>query len=440
MNADLPHRIAGALRVYWRGLVQVLLPLRLSGDYSYRQEPVPETLYGPETIAGGAMMVLPVVGGGLLAAVGWWRERRTRRLLEGPRPGAQAYGAPGTPARLEPRRWRRRMIGAATLVTTAGLSGLATELWLLDQGGPTYAPTWPFAVATVTIGLGLFTEGWPSPRTPWTSRPPRPLHHVAPTLAPLGLVWLVIAYFPHSNIPVLLPTVRAERFWYFPVIGTSLLLGLAFAWLAEVAGAEPRSNRRPAAVTIQGRRISLAMVLIGLFLGFQGVQAYRHAMDYRDDLTFWEATKEAVPLSAKAHLNYSVMKGARGDLETRLAESRIALELAPSWPMAHVYTGDTLCRMHRAEEAWPHYAKGFALGPNERSLIALGLQCLYDEKALDQHEEQLRALAAEHPGSWLAYLAVDTLDHGDEPSHGGVDPQYRPRGYNEGPKKEKKKE
>jgi hypothetical protein len=63
------------------------------------------------------------------------------------------------------------------------------------------------------------------------------------------------------------------------------------------------------------------------------------------------------------------------------------------------------------------------------------LQCLYDEKHLTEHDAELRALAAKHPGSWIAYLAVDTLDHGDEESHQGVDPQYRPRGYNEGPKK-----
>ncbi|HEY6722578.1 MAG TPA: tetratricopeptide repeat protein, partial [Polyangiaceae bacterium] len=39
--ADVPHRVAGALRVYWHGLGQVLLPFTLSGDYSYAAEPVP---------------------------------------------------------------------------------------------------------------------------------------------------------------------------------------------------------------------------------------------------------------------------------------------------------------------------------------------------------------------------------------------------------------
>jgi len=178
--------------------------------------------------------------------------------------------------------------------------------------------------------------------------------------------------------------------------------------------------------------VSVPALLISAFLSVQCMQAYRHSMDYRDDLVFWRATKDAVPNSSKAHLNYSVMVGARGDLETRLHESKIAMRLAPKWPMAHIYTGDTLCRLHRPHEAWPHYAHGFDIGKNERSLIALALQCMYDEKVLTHYDEELRALADKHPGSWIAYLATDTLDNHER--YQGVDPQYRPRGYNEGPK------
>jgi len=106
---------------------------------------------------------------------------------------------------------------------------------------------------------------------------------------------------------------------------------------------------------------------------------------------------------------------------------------ATDWAMAHVYTGDTLCRMHRAEEAWPYYKSGFEKGPNDKGLISLALQCMWDEKILKNHDAELREIAADHAGSWIAYLATDTLDNGDK--NGGVDAQYRPRNYNEGPKK-----
>jgi hypothetical protein len=328
-TADFPHRVAGALRVYFRGLTQVLFPWTLSGDYSFAQEPTPQKLIFPESVLGALALVLAP-----LAAIAAWirglfAERRERRA--------------------------------------ASPSG-------------SYQYTW--------------------------------------VLLALGLLWVPLSYFPHSNIPVLLPTVRAERFWYLPVIGTALLLGLALSEL------HARLRSRSGAIA--------AVAVIAIFLGFQALRARLHALDYIDDLTFWNATRRAVPNSAKAHLNYSVMVGARGRLEERLVSSKKALDIAPSWPMAHVYYGDTLCRLHRADEAWPHYARGFELAPNDSNLIALGLQCLWDEKAIQKRGDELVALSDRHPGSWLAYLGRDIVYNGEQ--HGGVEKKYRPRSYNEGPK------
>ena len=330
IDADLPHRVAGALRVYASGLVQVFFPWRLSGDYSFPAEPVPPRVVFPGSVLGGALLALPPFVG-----VGLW----IRALLR-----------------------ERRERAAGTFASF---------------------PSVCFA-------------------------------HTA--LVAVGLLWVPLAYFPHSNIPILLPTVRAERFWYLPAVGLALMLGPAATYLLR---------------TFPGRP---SIVTLSLWLGFQAAQARLHAIDYTDDLMFWRATKNAVPRSAKAHLNYSVMVGARGELEERLRSNRRALELAPRWPMAHVYLGDTLCRLHRPVEAWPAYAKGFELGPNDPNLIGLALQCLWDEKAIPDHQDELLALSEKHPGSWLAYLASDIVYNGKE--HGGVQKKYRPRSYDGGPKEE----
>lgn len=337
VNADGIHRVGGALRVWFRGLTQVVFPLTLSGDYSAPQEPIPPTLFAPEIILGGILMVLPFP----LAA---WL-------------GIRGY-----------RRWKAQPA---------------------DVDPTSYKPDLSLIIA-------------------------------------FGALWAMISYFPVSNIPVLLPTVRAERFWYFPVIGTSLILAVFFAWTTDWLKA-----KIPPWLT--GQRAFLGFI-VAFFL-FQGFSARKHANDYTDDLSFWDATRKAVPRSAKAHLNYSVMKGARGDLNTRLESNGVALQLAPDWPMASVYYGDTLCRLHRAHEAWPYYAKGFELAPNDVNLIALGLQCLWDEKVLTEDSPErgeLDTIKDKHPGSWLEFLGRDILEHGEE--HNGVDPKYRPRGYNEGPK------
>lgn len=330
VNADFPHRVAGALRVYFRGLGQVVFPWTLSGDYSFPQEPVPPKVVFPQSVLGGLGMVAPPLAAAVPWLRAWWKERRARRE------GAE--------------------------LPTAAL--------------------------------------WPS------------------LLLAVGLMWVPIAYFPHSNIPVLLPTVRAERFWYLPVVGTSLVIGATFA----LALARPAWRRA-------------VVIFIACFFGFQAVKARWHALDYTSDLTFWRATQRSVPNSAKAHLNYSVMVGAHnGDLPKRLAINGEAKRLAPQWPMAHVYYGDTLCRMNRAEEAWPHYKVGFELGPNDPNLLALGLQCLWDHKAIESRHDELLEMAEAHPGSWLAYFATEIVQRGAE--HGGIEKKYRPRGYDEGPKKD----
>ncbi len=327
VDATGPQRVAGGLRVYSRGIGEVLLPFRLSGDYSSPQEPIPSRLVFPESILGGLEMVLPIVLAPLLAIKGIWKNRKR---------------------------------------------------------GSTEAPADLYALAAIS------------------------------------LMWIVVSYFPVSNIPIVLPTVRAERFWYFPVIGTSFLLAMAFTRIIRYSRARGYAWA--------------GIAFVCIFFVWQAVAARAHANDYTDDLVFWNATRHAVPRSAKAHLNYSVMQGARGNLEERRKANEVALELAPKWPMASIYLGDTLCRMHRVQEAWPHYKVGFMLAPGDPNLISLGLQCLWDEKYFSNVEGELSEMGSETSGSWLDFLQRDMADHGEE--HNGVDPKYRPRGYNEGPKNE----
>jgi hypothetical protein len=340
LDASPPYRIAGGLRVFARGLGQVLFPWTLSGDYSAPQEPIPTRLVSPESVIGAVAMIGPLIACPIVGVVGWWRSIRSP--------------------------------------------------WLDLPDAPT---------ASGEVALRR------SPAAP---------------LVAFALAWIAVSYFPVSNIPVVLPTVRAERFWYFPAIGSALLLGIAFA----------RGLRAS-----RGRGRAVAVMLVVAFFAFQAFAARRHAFDYTNDLIFWNATRKAVPRSAKAHLNYSVMLGARGDLKGRLEANAVAYELAPQWPMASVYMGDTLCRMHRAAEAVPHFVRGFALGPNDPSLIALGLQCLWDEGQLAPDSPargELQDVADQYPGSWLQWLVDDTLKNGAD--NQGVNPKYRPRGYNEGPK------
>lgn len=344
-QADPVLRIAGALRVYFRGLVQVVFPWQLSGDYSFPQEPVPAKPIFIESILGALCMAVPPIAAVGLYCRGLWLE------------------------------YQRRF--------------------------------------TAQFGLEVNSDG--PAAADWGNNTTRLL----PLLA-LCMIWVPFTFFPQSNIPVVLPTVRAERFWYVPLLATSMIVGCGL-WAVWHWAARRRLQ-------------TYGLAFVGLFFAFQGGRARAHALDYRNDLVFWRETAKAVPNSAKAHLNYGVMLGARNDLEGRLVENGRALELAPEWPMANIYYGDTLCRLHRADEAWPHYARGFELGPNQQMLISLALQCLWDEKVYDKYKTELDTLSTKHKGSWVAYLANDMKTNGEK--NKGVDPKYRSRGYNGGPRQD----
>ncbi|MGE5787029.1 MAG: hypothetical protein ACM3ZE_20720, partial [Myxococcales bacterium] len=85
VRADLPHRIAGALRVYASGLGQLVLPLRLSGDYSFPAEPIPPKLVFPGSVLGAFALLAPPIAAffGLCVVVyrEWRIGRATRREL-----------------------------------------------------------------------------------------------------------------------------------------------------------------------------------------------------------------------------------------------------------------------------------------------------------------------------------------------------------------------
>jgi protein O-mannosyl-transferase len=125
-HAEAPARVAAALAIYVKGLLQVVVPWRLSGDYSFAEEPVPSALLTPGSLLGALLLLVAPLVGLVLA--------------------------------LKPQRE-------------------------LDARG------------------------------------------VARALLAWLLVWVPVTYFPHSNVLVLLPTVRAERLWYLPVLATSV--GLA---------------------------------------------------------------------------------------------------------------------------------------------------------------------------------------------------------------------
>ncbi len=227
-------------------------------------------------------------------------------------------------------------------------------------------------------------------------------------LAGCGAALFLATYLPISNLLILLPTIRGDRLLYTPSLGIALVAAGLIGNLSKA------------------RRSAFAALLA--YLAFHAVLGRLHALDYRDDVSFWRATSAGNPASAKSHLNLGVMIGARGNEAGRLLHTERAVELAPDWPMGLVYLGDVHCRLKNFEAAWNHYRRGFAAAPNSKALTALGLQCLWDAGEFSRRRAALLELALRYPDTWLDYFVTELSLHGEE--HGGIVEKYRPRKYN----------
>jgi hypothetical protein len=111
-------------------------------------------------------------------------------------------------------------------------SGLKQVLWpSVLSGDYSYAAEMPeteplsarAVVGASLLGLPVFA-GLVLAAFGWMRSSSVALRRVAMLLA-TALIIVPIAYVPQSNLLVLLPTIRAERFWYLPVIGMAWLLG-----------------------------------------------------------------------------------------------------------------------------------------------------------------------------------------------------------------------
>jgi hypothetical protein len=133
--------------------------------------------------------------------------------------------------------------------------------------------------------------------------------------ASFGLWWLMLSYFPVSNL--LIPTgfITAERTLFFPSIGVVLVAGSIFEWL--------RSRDRPAA-----RRAATAAAAILVLLGL-GRSIDRQRVWKNNDIFFDQLVVD-VPKSYRAHfLRGRQVGGAKTHLRETELEYKRAIRLFP---------------------------------------------------------------------------------------------------------------
>jgi Flp pilus assembly protein TadD len=160
-----------------------------------------------------------------------------------------------------------------------------------------------------------------------------------PGLVP-GLLWLVLAWLPASNVLPIPGFVVAERYLYLPSVGYCIaLVGVA----SHAVAAAPHRWRRAAAGGV-------AVVLIAL----AGATAYQ-GQSWRDTRAFYEHLVRVSPHSAFARNNLGSVYLESGEDARAEAEFREALRLHPGSPGPLNNLGLLAQRRGRTAEARGRY-------------------------------------------------------------------------------------
>ena len=177
----------------------------------------------------------------------------------------------------------------------------------------------------------------------------------------IGLAWLFLNFLPISNILPIPSAAVADRYFYLPFIGITMLVGQSLARLAWT----PRA----------ARTVAVACMIVGLLLGLQTIQRSR---DWEDELSLNRSIAAREGSYALGHFDYGYAAYQQGDVQTATREFRTALSLDPHYPRA----------------AWTYYYLG-----------GLSLDAGDRETAL----RQFRAAVQSDPSNSKAHFALATL-------------------------------
>lgn len=144
----------------------------------------------------------------------------------------------------------------------------------------------------------------------------------------------------------------ADRFQYLAGIG---LLTLVVGALVRAAG------RLPAASVTAGR------ILLAAVLALLGSLTWRHAGNFRDDLTLFSHIVSLNPEARDAHLNLSQALIEADRPEESLEASHTAVEQRPDSPGAHSNRGLALMALDRSEEAEAAFGRALEIDPGDRN-------------------------------------------------------------------------
>ena len=191
-----------------------------------------------------------------------------------------------------------------------------------------------------------------------------------------GLLWLVIAFLPVSNLLVPTGFVIAERTFFFPSVGIVLVAGAIVARVQATAAPRPLWLMRGA---------------VGLLLALGLIRSVDRQRVWKNNSVFFDALVKDAPDSYRGHFLRGRVLRIEGRLPEMEAEYRRAIALFPYDPkmmlaIAADYHNVGACTVANAYLRWT-----FALEPKASDGRVAYVQCLAHER--QWQEARTQALA-----------------------------------------------
>lgn len=253
-------------------------------------------------------------------------------------------------------------------------------LWDIRSGDPV---GWLYVAGAVAVPVVLWLG-----RGRWGRGPLACAAFYAATLSPaLGLI--DYGYMQFALV--------ADRFQYLAGIG---FLTLVVAALVRVAG------RLPAAGVTAGK------ILLAAVLAVSAGLTWRHAANFRDELTLFGHVVSLNPEARDAHLNLSSALWNAGRFEEALEAGRTAVAQRPDSAFAHSNLGLSLTALDRFEEAETAFGRALEIDPRHRNshqnLAQLrSRQGRYDEAA--EHHRRAIEIDPDYALGWAGLANAHSL-------------------------------
>jgi len=214
-----------------------------------------------------------------------------------------------------------------------------------------------------------------------------------------GAAWTAIAYLPVSNLVFPIGTLRAERLWYLPSVGTAVIFGSVSDVLWKYA--EARAAQSPGWLRCWIRHGIPALLALGLSVF---VLTDLHECRYwRDNLALFTMGVERAPRSARMHQSLGAELAQRHEDDAAIREFRTALAIYPEDGEAEAQLGRALEDDGQLTPAIDHQRRALALDPSEENFLFLSGTLL---KAKRYEEILTASRAVREPLDARAQIAV----------------------------------